>query len=89
MARGAWNFAHYTCGHSAPVRGGDRQVGRPCTACAPTPTGETCDIVNYVGGGHWHTVDGQCIYPVDFGRYRTTCPHDPQLCNQCAEEAYR
>lgn len=33
MSRAAWSFATYTCGHSDPVRGGDRVVSRPCGSC--------------------------------------------------------
>lgn len=34
MANNAWNFANYTCGHSTPVRGGDREIPTPCPICA-------------------------------------------------------
>jgi hypothetical protein len=33
MAKNAWSFAHYTCGHSTPVRGGDRNLPYPCPDC--------------------------------------------------------
>jgi hypothetical protein len=29
-----WSFVDYACGHSAPVRGGDRTVDRTCPDCA-------------------------------------------------------
>jgi hypothetical protein len=34
MSRAAWSFVAYSCGHSTPVRGGDRVSIHPCPACA-------------------------------------------------------
>jgi hypothetical protein len=34
MSRAAWTFVSYSCGHSTPVRGGDRMATRPCPTCA-------------------------------------------------------
>jgi hypothetical protein len=41
MSTAAWSFVDYSCGHSTPIRGGDRTIAGPCPACMalgrPTP----------------------------------------------------
>jgi hypothetical protein len=42
MSQAAWSFVDYGCGHSTPVRGGNRTIPGACLDCqsAPVPTTE-------------------------------------------------
>lgn len=40
MSQAAWSFVDYGCGHSIPVRGGDRTIPGACLDCASVPTTE-------------------------------------------------